>query len=180
MRKSKKFIRIKAEGPPGATPVIREWPALDRFFKCRGFSDADAEDLAQETQKRILQSLAGESAIRDPQAYCYKIAESVAADFFRNPRKRLLQLVDQSTLQRVADEAADSLCNPPYEAEEARQEFEARWKALPKQLQHVAVLYYVHNMKYREIAAILNQSANPVRRLITQLRKYRVSDRKDD
>jgi RNA polymerase sigma-70 factor (ECF subfamily) len=141
--------------PPGTDPVLHAWSgqyrnALGRYFRRRGLSASDCEDLTQEVFLRLAQQrdLAG---VRQAEAYLHRTAASVLSDWHRRGRVRGAgmhdplpddaQLVDEGVSQERVALGRDALAR-------LRQAL-AR---MPDRTQRVFALHHFEGQTYAEVA----------------------------
>jgi len=143
---------------------------VNNFFSRRGFSREDCQDLTQET---FLGASKGMERFRNESSegtWLFKIAANV----WRNELRRL------STEKRDAEEVSiDDAGDLPYRAEEEdplaamvtderRQLLERALTELPDRMRSCLILRIYHDLKYREIATVMQISLNTVRSTISQ------------
>jgi RNA polymerase sigma factor (sigma-70 family) len=143
---------------------------LRRFLQGRsGVSAADADDVAQEVFLRLMRYDTAE-LIEHPQAYIYKVASNVAAEWAvraRNQRpheaKWLAALVDQR------------LPESPLLLSQLQDEVERGLSTLSPQQRDVLMLHFTESLSYAEIAHRRGESLRSVRRqFIKSYEKLRV------
>lgn len=165
--------------PSGRSQRIAEWArhwnaGLTRFLRRRLPEQIDAEDLAQEVYVRLLR-VEKLDFIAEPQAYLYRVASNVAAEW----RMRACHRMPHSDAELdalVATATPDSLLN---EAEFSSQ-FDAALETMTPMVRAVVYLKLRDDMSHEEIARHLGITPRTVRRLLTtgytQLRNNVVLD----
>lgn len=140
----------------------RRWNAgLERFLKRRVAAPVDAQDLAQEVYLRLLRAQQLDLVV-EPQAYLYKVASNVAAEWRMRARQRkphsaeeLDALVEATSPETLVSE----------ELERAR--LDAALRAMATPLRVVLYLKLTNAMSHEEIACQLGITTRMVRRLLT-------------
>jgi RNA polymerase sigma-70 factor (ECF subfamily) len=151
-------------------------PRLLSYFRRNHFSEADAEDLAQETFRRVFNGIGGLKDDARFRAWFFEIARNVRSSAHTSASHRRAGLFDELE----ADDAAmvDPAPNPLSGALQ-REALSRTWKAvgaLPGQQKQCLVLQVVHEMSYAEIATVLHLSIETVR---THLREARMNLRRE-
>jgi RNA polymerase sigma factor (sigma-70 family) len=140
----------------------RSWNAgLTRFLRRRLPQQIDAEDLAQEVYVRLLRVEKLE-LIEEPQAYLYKVAVNVAAEW----RMRACNSKPHTADELDALVAATTPETVLSEAEFARQ-FDDALRAMTPMIRAVIYLKLRDGMTHEEIARHLGITTRMVRRLLT-------------
>lgn len=140
----------------------RSWNAgLTRFLRRRLPQPIDAEDLAQEVYARLLRVEKLE-LIEEPQAYLYKVAVNVAAEW----RMRAAQSKPHSADELDALVAATTPETALSEADFARQ-LDAALREMTPMVRAVIYLKLRDGMSHDEIARHLGITTRMVRRLLT-------------
>lgn len=90
------LLQIAQRGPQ-ASPALKQLVQAYRrrllaFFRIRGLSHHDAEDLLQDVWIRIVQKAALFDASRDPSPWIFRIAKSLWIDEMRRPARQPLEL----------------------------------------------------------------------------------------
>ena len=138
---------------------FRQWRSpLRRFLGKTGVPAADVDDVAQEVFLRLMRYEKTE-LIDYPQAYLFKVASNVAAEWAiraRNKRphehKWLMNLIDENQ--------ADS----PLMLAQSREEVERALNKLSPHQREILKLFFADELSYAEIAAQLGESLRSVRR----------------
>ena len=141
---------------------MRRWNSgLTRFLERRVGTRVDAQDLAQEVYLRLLRAEQLDLVL-EPQAYLYRVASNVAAEWRiracqRRPHsaQELETLVEATTPESLLDDAID------------RRRFEAALGALGPMLRAVVFLKLRDGMTHEQIARHLGITTRMVRRLLT-------------
>lgn len=154
------------------------YPWVRRFFGRLGYTPQDSEDLAQETFSQVFERL---GSFRQDGAFKSWLF-AVAANLHRNEYRRRHR--DKRNAPEVSiDSAADADGSPPDpaspEASPDRVFFERERHAalaravedLPPQMRHVITLRVDQDLKYREIAAVLQISVETVKAHLFQARQ---------
>jgi RNA polymerase sigma-70 factor (ECF subfamily) len=140
----------------------RSWNAgLTRFLRRRLRQPIDAEDLAQEVYARLLRVEKLE-LIEEPQAYLYRVAVNVAAEW----RMRAAQSKPHSADELDALVAATTPETALSEADFARQ-LDGALREMTPMVRAVIYLKLRDGMTHEEIARHLGITTRMVRRLLT-------------
>lgn len=151
-----------SEGGQRIAQWARSWNAgLTRFLRRRLPQPIDAEDLAQEVYARLLR-VENLELIREPQAYLYRVAVNVAAEW----RMRAAQSKPHSADELDALVAATTPETALNEADFARQLDGALHEMTPM-VRAVIYLKLRDGMTHEEIARHLGITTRMVRRLLT-------------
>src|SRR5215210_1548428 len=154
------------------------YPWVRRFFIRRGYTAQDSEDLAQETFDRVFRQI--ESFRNESSFKSWLVA--VAANLHRNEhrhRHREKRDAPEVSIDAPAGEDARPLDPPSADAapdraayEKERREALARaMRELPPQMRQVLSLRVDQDLKYREIAAVLQISIETVKAHLFQARQ---------
>jgi RNA polymerase sigma factor (sigma-70 family) len=140
----------------------RSWNAgLTRFLRRRLPEQIDAEDLAQEVYVRLLR-LEKLELIEEPQAYLYRVASNVAAEWrMRACHSKPHSAAELDTL--VASATPESLLD---ESEFSRQ-LDGALQTMNAMTRAVIYLKLRDGMSHEEIARHLGITTRMVRRLLT-------------
>ncbi len=140
----------------------RRWNAgLERFLKRRVAAPVDAQDLAQEVYLRLLRAQQLDLVV-EPQAYLYKVASNVAAEW----RVRASQSKPHSAAELDAlVEATSPETLVSEELEHAR--LDAALRGMPAAVRAVLYLKLTSAMSHEEIAGRLGITQRMVRRFLT-------------
>jgi RNA polymerase sigma factor (sigma-70 family) len=150
----------------GGSQRIAEWArnwnaGLTRFLRRRLPQPIDAEDLAQEVYARLLRVEKLE-LIEEPQAYLYRVAVNVAAEW----RMRASQSKPHSADELDALVAATTPESALSEADFARQ-LDGALREMTPMVRAVIYLKLRDGMSHEEIARHLGITTRMVRRLLT-------------
>lgn len=150
----------------GGSERIAEWArnwnaGLTRFLRRRLPQPIDAEDLAQEVYARLLRVEKLE-LIEEPQAYLYRVAVNVAAEW----RMRAAQSKPHSADELDALVAATTPEAALSEADFARQ-LDGALRAMTPMVRAVIYLKLRDGMSHEEVARHLGITTRMVRRLLT-------------
>jgi len=148
---------------------------VTHFFVNRGFSDQEAEDLAQEVFLRVYRSVEGFRSDSSFNTWLFSIVKNV----WRNEIRRLtakMRQAEEVPLEAVIDhqddggELAVSEPQDPLEgpldqvlADERRQLFYRALAQLPPKMRQCVLLRLVQDLRYREIAALMKVSIATVK-----------------
>jgi RNA polymerase sigma factor (sigma-70 family) len=140
----------------------RRWnTGLERFLKRRVAAPVDAQDLAQEVYLRLLRAEQLDLVV-EPQAYLYKVASNVAAEW----RVRASQSKPHSSAELDAlIEATGPEALVSHSLESARLDAALRMMTAP--VRAVLYLKLTHAMSHAEIAHRLGITTRMVRRFLT-------------
>ncbi len=166
-----------------------------RFFVRRGFSPEESKDLAQETFLRVHNKLAGFRGEARFETWLYKIATNI----YRNRLRTLATLkrdaqevawedVTESDLTAARRDGRSRTADAegPLDrvlSDEMIERLYAAMESLPAQMRRCVMLRVEGDMKYREIAYILQVSVDTVKAHLYQARqqlKERLGDYFDD
>ncbi|MGH9442083.1 MAG: RNA polymerase sigma factor [Thermoanaerobaculia bacterium] len=145
---------------------VEFFPRLRSFFRSRGFSRDDAEDLSQKTLWNVYQAwdrFRGEGSL---ESWIYATGRNVASDEWRRQGRRR---ETRPPAEEIQDRSAD-----PETATSSRQESERVVDALaglPVRMRACLLLRVQHDLAYREIARRLGISAATVKVQIWMARK---------
>jgi RNA polymerase sigma-70 factor (ECF subfamily) len=150
----------------GGSQRIAEWArnwnaGLTRFLRRRLPQPIDAEDLAQEVYARLLR-IEKLELIEEPQAYLYRVAVNVAAEW----RMRAAQSKPHSADELDALVAATTPETALSEADFARQ-LDGALCGMTPMVRAVIYLKLRDGMSHEEIARHLGITTRMVRRLLT-------------
>ncbi len=152
------------------------------FFANRGFSVDECRDLTQETFLGVFQSIGGYRADSSFEAWLFSIATNIWRNRVRSGKtdKRRGQEV---SIQVVMEENLPPLSglgwrNPPVTRplerlldEERLQQMRAALLDLPPQMRQCVLLRLDQEMKYREIAELMNIAVNTVKSQLAQAKE---------
>ena len=142
-----------------ARHLVEEFrPRLIAYFRHHNFSNADAEDLAQETLRRVLTSIGGLNDESKFMPWFFQIARNVRLTARAVVNQRQEETLDAVGSAEPADPGEDAISKTIY-----REQLERTWNAverLPAQQKRCLVLRAVHEMSYEEIAAVLRLSVH--------------------
>ncbi|AWB43006.1 RNA polymerase subunit sigma [Paenibacillus sp. CAA11] len=143
--------------------VQRYQNKLYGLFRRMGSSEADAEDLTQETLVKAYRKLASHRPDRSFAGWIYKIAINLQKD--RGQRKRL----DASSQEeRSESETPES----KLLQKELRSELDRLLESLPDHYRLVLILRYTNQLSHEEIAEMTGMSVRKVTNVV-----YRAKDR---
>lgn len=149
--------------------VKKYYPPILKYCRAHITDCGYAEDMAQETFARFFHTLPDYHHYGKAANYLYVIAANVCRDFHRKNRE-----IPMEELPEEADAEGDRL--------DIRLDIQAALRNLPGEIREVAVLYFVQEIKQKDIARILDiglplvkyRVARARRELTEYLRKERV------
>lgn len=133
---------------------------LVSYFRRNNFSDADAEDLTQETFRRVFTGIKGLNDADRFRAWFFQVARNVRFSAYVAAGQRDVAL-DADAADPVAAHEPDPLLTT-LQREALARTWEAVHK-LPEQQKQCLVLRVVHEMSYEEIARVMHLSVETVR-----------------
>lgn len=152
--------------PPGRSQRIAEWArswnaGLTRYLRRRLPGRIDPEDLAQEVYVRLLRVEKLEQ-IKEPQAYLYRVASNVAAEWrMRAVHSKPHSDAELETL--VAAATPESLLDD----EQFSSQLDAALQTMTPMVRAVIYLKLREDMSHEEIAEHLGITPRMVRRMLT-------------
>lgn len=152
--------------PPGRSRRIAEWArswnaGLTRYLRRRLPGRIDPEDLAQEVYVRLLRAEKLEQ-IQEPQAYLYRVASNVAAEWrMRAVHSKPHSDAELETL--VAAATPESLLDD----EQFSTQLDAALQTMTPMVRAVIYLKLREDMSHEEIAEHLGITPRRVRRMLT-------------
>lgn len=142
---------------------VRKWNhGLTRFLERRVPAAIDAEDLAQEVYLRLLR-VEGFDSIAQPQAYLYRVASNVAAEW--RLRARYSKPHSAEELDSLLEETS-----PESHLDQAQfaAQLEAALLPMPAMVRGVMFLKLRDGMTHQEIAERMGITVRVVRRCVTK------------
>ena len=130
-----------------------------RFVYLKVSSQEVAEDLSSEVFTRVWKVYRRETVIEHPQAYLYRVARTVVADYYRG------QKVQISSIEEISQEPLDPAVSLDYEAE-VKLEIDRVLKvvkALQSDYQDLIIWRYIDELSVPEIAQITGKKEENVR-----------------
>lgn len=154
-REDELFRRLR-EGDEAAMEelIVGAYPAILRYCMWHTPDRQTAEDAAQETFLKAVRHIDAYAHRGKFRAYLYKIAANTCTDLRRRSR---------STEPLEPEEYME----PGFERVESELSLTQLISALPEKQREVVVLRYVHELKLREIAEVLDE---PLRTVQSRLR----------
>ncbi len=163
------------------------YPWVRRFFGRLGYTAQDSEDLAQETMSRVFAQMASLRSDGSFKSWLF----AVAANLHRNEsrrRHREKRDAPEVSLDAQGDDGAPLREPPAPEASPAREIYEKERRealaravqGLPPQMGQVLALRVGQELKYREIAAVLQISIETVKAHLFQARQRLRTELGDD
>jgi RNA polymerase sigma-70 factor, ECF subfamily len=152
--------------------VLQYQHRLYSFMLRQTGSPEDAEDIAQETFLRAYYALKDyadqQVQVRKIQSWLYKIALNV---FYNRVRATKFHIISLDTAEQCALVDIEHQAPGPEEEvwqHERRYEIEAAITTLPETYSVVLNLYYFEELKYQEIADLLNQPLGTIKSKISR------------
>lgn len=139
---------------------LGELRAIYRFCLLRTSDPEVAHDFSQEVFLRFWKTLTQGQTIKNPRSFLYTIARNIIIDGYR--KKKTLSL---DALLEESDDDKTSIVSTNLNAIETEAEVNrvtAGMQKLDEPYRKALYMRYVEGMKPREIAAILNESANVI------------------
>lgn len=132
---------------------------MRKFLASRGATKvADFDDVSQEVFLRLLRYDSAE-VVENPQAYVFKIAANVVAEWALRPRQRLAH-----EPQWLVGVAVDDRLDEVIDATAAQQEIHRALATLTARERRILKLHFEEGLSYSRIAERLNISERVVRR----------------
>lgn len=162
------LVRRTLDGDDGAFEILaRRYKSLMILVGYRrSGSQADSEDIAQEALHRAYQKL---DSLDDPtrfKAWAMRITANIARDWLRR-RKKTISIEDERFEEdKVLPGAARPAGGDPVAGNEARQLITQAIEELPEPYQLPAVLRYIEDLSYREIAQRMGLREDTLRKRI--------------
>jgi RNA polymerase sigma-70 factor (ECF subfamily) len=132
--------------------------ALYRHCYFHVYSEARAEELVQETFLKTWQYLERGNKVENMKAFLYRVANNLIIDNSRKKKEESLEALQETVLgfEPSSDEHIDISLNAlTHEIKEAME-------SLPESYKEIIVLRYIDDMTPKEIAELLNTTANTV------------------
>lgn len=151
------LIRRMKKGDEDAIEVFvrKYYPVILRYCRVHMDDAGYAEDVTQETFARFFRTLNQYKHYGKAANYLYVIAGSCCKDHYRKQR--------EIPLEELPEQICDGM--------EQRLGIKLALLGLPKELREVAILYFVQEVKQRQIAAILGISLPLVKYRIRRARE---------
>lgn len=154
------------------------YPWVRRFFARFGYRPQDSEDLAQETFRRVFAQIGSFRNDGSFKPWLFAVASNLHRNESRR-RHREKRDAPEVSLDAPADEGGPLLEPPAPEASPARVAYEKEQREalaravgeLPPQMKQVLALRIDQDLKYREIAAVLQISIETVKAHLFQARQ---------
>lgn len=138
---------------------FRQWRSpLRRFLGKSGVPAADVDDVAQEVFLRLIRYEKAE-LIDHPQAYLFKVASNVAAEWAIRARNKRPH--EQKWLMTLID---DNQADSSLVLAQSREEVERALNKLSPHQRELLKLFFADELGYAEIATQLGESLRSVRR----------------
>lgn len=156
-----------------------------RFFERRGFPEALAQELAQETFLRVYKGMEHFRSEASPQTWIFRIATNLFSNVLRSERAKGRDY-EQSGI-RAPDpgegrsgllDVIDPNAGPLEQAQEGelRRRLDSAVVKLPPRMRQVITLRIVHELNYREIATVLGLAVDSVKTLLYQAKRRLAQD----
>lgn len=136
--------------------------AIFRFCLVKTSNKELSEDLTQETFMRYYQALSDGKTMSNERSFLYTIANNLIIDWYRKKKATSLDALEESGF-----EAHDAKADDP-ESAAAIAEILAAVEELDEKDREVVVLRFIEGLDPKDIAQILNESANVVSVRITR------------
>lgn len=147
--------------------IVRRYQnKLYGLFRKMGSSEADAEDLTQETLLKAYRKLASHHSSQSFAGWIYTIAVNLQKD--RGRRKKLESPAQEDINERETPESK-------LLQKELRSELDRLLERLPEQYRLVLILRYTNQLNHEEIAGITGMS---VRQITNAIHRAKISLRK--
>ena len=154
-----------------AQVVVQQFrPRLLSYFRHHNFSDADAEDLVQETFRRVLAGIHGLNDESKFLPWLFQIARNVQLSARAVIFQRKEEALDSVETARMTDSSEDAVSRSMN-----RERVERVWKALdqlPPRQKQCLVMRTTQEMSYEEIATVMRLSVNTVRNHLREARLH--------
>jgi RNA polymerase sigma-70 factor, ECF subfamily len=154
------------------------YPWVRRFFARLGYAPQDSEDLAQETFRRVFDQIGSFRNDGSFKSWLFAVASNIHRNEARR-RHREKRDAPEVSLDTPAEEGGLLREPPASEASPARATYEKERREalaraireLPPQMRQVLALRIDQDLKYREIAAVLQISIETVKAHLFQARQ---------
>ena len=154
-REEKLFRKLNNGDSSALDELIRGiYPDIFRYCQYHTSSRQTAEDATQETFLKAVRHIDNCTDYKQFRAYLYKIAVNTCIDFWRKTEHPEYQLPEE-------------YIEAGFEQVESEINLKKMLDALPVNQREVVILRYVHELKTREIASIVNE---PLRTVQSRLR----------
>lgn len=130
--------------------------AIFRFCLVKTSQRELAEDLTQETFMRYWQALREGKHMTNTRAFLYTIANNLVIDWYRKKRASSLDAMRDEGFEPVATNELDA------ESQSAHEAVIDTLKSLPSADREIILLHYVEGLDPKDIAEILEVSANVI------------------
>lgn len=152
----------------------RYYPSVFHFFQNRGVPREDARDLTQETFLRVYRGIGRFRRDASFQTWLFQIATNLWCNDVRRRTagKREGREVSLDALAEKGREATEEPAHPldHMEAEERRSTLREALSELPPQMRRCVLLRLDRDLKYREIASLMQISVDTVKSQLSQAR----------
>lgn len=139
---------------------LAELDAIYRFCLMRTSDSEVAHDFSQDVFMRLWRAMADNQIIKNPRSFLYTVARNIIIDGYR--KKKTLSL--DSILEEAGDDKSSvaSTHLDAIETEAEARRVEAGMQLLDEPYRKALHMRYVEGLKPREIATILQESANVI------------------
>lgn len=144
------------------------WPDLVRFSRRLTGDSQLADDLAQESMARALQTENGLSGVANPRAWLCRIALNVFREWWRKRNR------ETKNFQQFAATVGEGTISLPHIAAQHRERSEQVWtfiQSLPEIQRQVIRLHVVEGFSHTEIAQRLNTTNDSVKSNLSLVRR---------
>lgn len=124
------------------TFVRKYYPVILRYCHLHICDQGYAEDATQEVFARFFRTLSAYQHYGKAQNYLYVIAANICRDFYRNPQ--------EESIEGLLEEPVSEM--PPLDL---RLDVHMALEKLPSELKDVTILFFLQEVKQKEIAKIL-------------------------
>lgn len=138
--------------------VKKYYPPILQYCRAHMADSGYAEDMAQEAFARFFQTLSDYHHYGKTANYLYAIAANACRDFHRKNRE-----IPVERLPEAPDTEGDRL--------DIRLDIRVALQSLPGEIREVAILYFVQEIKQKDIARILDIGLPLVKYRVAQARK---------
>jgi len=158
-------------------------PALRRYFTSRGFPPEDVEDLCQEVFLKVAKSIQSFEGRSRFVCWIFEIAHNLYANELRRRAAEMRQGQEIPLMEEQGPEEEDrrgrapalSAGGPsPYEEAECRErmaKLRAAIATLPPQMRQCVYLRIYQDLKFREVAEVMNVSLDTVKAHLGEAKK---------
>ena len=142
--------------------LMDSYSDLLRHLSRRLGSSADAKDVVQDTFLRV-QKIPGNTDIRNPRSYVFRMAENVAIDHLRAKKSRSRYVADGELPDAEADQASAERI---VDYRQRLAVLERAVAGLPQRQQQVFLMHKIDGLSHSQIAEQLGISRSAVEKLV--------------